>query len=37
MLGCEEKDIHMFILEFYVSFQQKMMGKRYKLITFAQK
>ena len=35
MWGCEERDIHMFILEFYVSFPQKMMGKRYKLINFA--
>jgi hypothetical protein len=32
---CEERDIHMVILEFYVSFPQKMMGKRYKLINFA--
>ena len=35
MWGCEERDIHMVILEFYVSFPQKMMGKRYKLINFA--
>lgn len=35
MWGCEERDIHTVILEFYVSFPQKMMEKRYKLINFA--
>jgi hypothetical protein len=35
ILECEERDIHTVILEFYVSFPQKMMEKRYKLINFA--